>query len=198
MSKIWMVQFGGYSGRKYYKTEAAFMEAINKHHTRATVTIFEEVEQHNALDYKTNLITQREREEQLQIILEDNQEVSILQQIKEIISTLDTEKNYTIRDILRKFSSRGMNAKTFKNMLTNSDVRKFMLYTGPSTKEWYKLILKIHNFNRMEVKYKSGFDYRIGHKYKEVEKERLDNFKLAKEELKREKKDGKKEENTNF
>ena len=34
--------------------------------------------------------------------------------------------------------------------------------------------------------------------YKEVEKERLDNFKLAKEELKREKKDGKKEENTSI
>jgi hypothetical protein len=49
MSKIWMVHYGGYSGRKYYKTEAAFMEAINKHHTKATVTIFEEVEQHNAL-----------------------------------------------------------------------------------------------------------------------------------------------------
>jgi hypothetical protein len=194
MSKIWMVHYGGYSGRKYYKTEAAFMEAINKHHTKATVTIFEEVEQHNALEYKNNLITQREREEQLQIILEDNQEVAVLHQIKEIINTLDTEKNYTIRDILRKFSSRGMNAKTFKNMLTDRDVRKFMLYTGPSTKEWYKLLLQIHNF-KMDEKY---YDYRSGAKYKEVEKERLDNFKLAKEELKREKKDGKKEENTSI
>jgi|LakMenEpi03Aug12_release.lakeMendotaPanAssembly.Ray.scaffolds.fasta_scaffold58407_7 hypothetical protein len=194
MSKIWMVHYGGYSGRKYYKTEAAFMEAINKHHTKATVTIFEEVEQHNALEYKNNLITQREREEQLQIILEDNQEVAVLHQIKEIINTLDTEKNYTIRGILRKFSSRGMNAKTFKNMLTDRDVRKFMLYTGPSTKEWYKLLLQIHNF-KMDEKY---YDYRSGAKYKEVEKERLDNFKLAKEELKREKKDGKKEENTSI
>ena len=194
MSKIWMVNYGGYSGRKYYKTEAAFMEAINKHHTKATVTIFEEVEQHNALEYKNNLITQREREEQLQIILEDNQEVAVLHQIKEIINTLDTEKNYTIRGILRKFSSRGMNAKTFKNMLTDRDVRKFMLYTGPSTKEWYKLLLQIHNF-KMDEKY---YDYRSGAKYKEVEKERLDNFKLAKEELKREKKDGKKEENTSI
>lgn len=69
MSKIWMVHYGGYSGRKYYKTEAAFMEAINKHHTKATVTIFEEVDQHNALDYKNNLITQREREDQLHIDL---------------------------------------------------------------------------------------------------------------------------------
>jgi hypothetical protein len=194
MSKIWMVHYGGYSGRKYYKTEAAFMEAINKHHTKAIVTIFEEVEQHNALEYKNNLITQREREEQLQIILEDNQEVAVLHQIKEIINTLDTEKNYTIRGILRKFSSRGMNAKTFKNMLTDRDVRKFMLYTGPSTKEWYKLLLQIHNF-KMDEKY---YDYRSGAKYKEVEKERLDNFKLAKEELKREKKDGKKEENTSI
>jgi len=188
-----MVNYGGYSGRKYYKTEAAFMEAINKHHTKATVTIFEEVEQHNALEYKNNLITQREREEQLQIILEDNQEVAVLHQIKEIINTLDTEKNYTIRDILRKFSSRGMNAKTFKNMLTDRDVRKFMLYTGPSTKEWYKLLLQIHNF-KMDEKYQIGYDYRSGVKYKEVEKERLDNFKLAKEEFKKEKKNAKKED----
>jgi hypothetical protein len=193
MSKIWMVHFGGYSGRKYYKTEAAFMEAINKHHTKATVTIFEEVEQHNALDYKNNLITQREREDQLQILLEDNQDLTTLHQIKEIITSLDNEKSYVIRGILRKFSSRGMNVKTFKNMLTDRDVRKFMLYTGPSTKEWYKLLLQIHNF-KMEDKYQIGYDYRSGAKYKEVEKERLDNFQLAKEELKREKKNAKKED----
>jgi hypothetical protein len=186
MSKIWMVQFGGYSSRKYYKTEAAFMEAINKHHTKATVTIFEEVELHNAIEYKNNLISQREREDQLQILLEDNQEVVVLHQIKEIINSLDKEENYTIHVILRKFSSRGMNAKTFKNMLTDRDVRKFMLYTGPSTKEWYKLLLQIHNF-KMDEKYQVGYDY----KFKDVEKERLDNFKLAKEELKKEKKNGK-------
>lgn len=193
MSKIWMVHYGGYSGRKYYKTEAAFLEAINKHHTKATVTIFEEVEQHNAIEYKNNLITQREREDQLQILLEDNQEVAVLHQIKDIINSLDKEKNYIIRGILRKFSSHGMTAKTFKNMVTGHDVRKFMLYTGPSTKEWYKLLLQIHNF-KMEEKYQIGYDYRSGAKYKEVEKDRLDNFKLAKEELKREKKNAKKED----
>lgn len=193
MSKIWMVHYGGYSGRKYYKTEAAFMDAINKHHTKATVTIFEEVEQHNALEYKNNLITQREREDQLQIILEDNKEISILHQIKEIIASLETEKSYTIRGILRRFSSRGMNVQTFKNMLTDRDVRKFMLYTGPSTKEWYKLLLQVHNF-KMDEKYQIGYDYRSGAKYKDVEKERLDNFKLAKEELKLEKKNAKKED----
>ena len=188
-----MVHYGGYSGRKYYKTEAAFLEAINKHHTKATVTIFEEVEQHNALEYKNNLITQREREDQLQILLEDNQEVAVLHQIKDIINSLDKEKNYIIRGILRKFSSHGMTAKTFKSMVTDHDVRKFMLYTGPSTKEWYKLLLQIHNF-KMEEKYQIGYDYRSGAKYKEVEKDRLDNFKLAKEELKREKKNAKKED----
>ena len=188
-----MVHYGGYSGRKYYKTEAAFLEAINKHHTKATVTIFEEAEQHNALEYKNNLITQREREDQLQILLEDNQEVAVLHQIKDIINSLDKEKNYTIRGILRKFSSRGMTAKTFKSMVTDHDVRKFMLYTGPSTKEWYKLLLQIHNF-KMDEKYQIGYEYRSGAKYKEVEKERLDNFKLAKEELKREKKNAKKED----
>ena len=190
-----MVHYGGYSGRKYYKTEAAFLEAINKHHTKATVTIFEEVEQHNAIEYKNNLITQREREDQLQILLEDNQEVAVLHQIKDIINSLDKEKNYIIRGILRKFSSHGMTAKTFKSMVTDHDVRKFMLYTGPSTKEWYKLLLQIHNF-KMEEKYQinKGYDYRSGAKYKEVEKDRLDNFKLAKEELKREKKNAKKED----
>ena len=188
-----MVHYGGYSGRKYYKTEAAFLEAICIKDTKATVTIFEEVEQHNAIEYKNNLITQREREDQLQILLEDNQEVAVLHQIKDIISSLDKEKNYTIRGILRKFSSRGMTAKTFKSMVTDHDVRKFMLYTGPSTKEWYKLLLQIHSF-KMEEKYQIGYDYRSGAKYKEVEKDRLDNFKLAKEELKREKKNAKKED----
>jgi len=189
MSKIWMVHYGGYSGRKYYKTEAAFMEAINTHHTKATVTIFEEVEQHSAIDYKNNLITQREREDQLQILLEDNQEVAVLHQIKEIINSLDTGKNHVIRGILRRLSSRGMSAKTFKSMLTDYEVKKFLLYTGPNSVDWYKLLLQIHNFNMIEDKYQVGYE-----KYKEVEKERLDNFKLAKEEFKKEKKNAKKED----
>ena len=46
----------------------------------------------------------------------------------------------------------------------------------------------------MDEKYQIGYDYRSGAKYKDVEKERLANFKLAKEELKLEKKNAKKED----
>ena len=60
----------------------------------------------------------------------------------------------------------------------------------------YQVVVQkgLYNDFKMEEKYQIGYDYRSGAKYKEVEKDRLDNFKLAKEELKREKKNAKKED----
>lgn len=186
MSKIWMVQFRGYNGRKYYKTEASFMEAISQHHDRAIVTIFEEVEQHNALEYKNNLITQRDRENQLKVLLEDDSETGVLMSIKQQLE--DSKINSReIRYIIKKLNSKGLTKKSFKEIINDQDVRKFILYKGPNTKQWYKDILTIHNF-QIQNEYTDGYDWR-NKKYnlKKIEKPRLDNIEAAKKEIKREK-----------
>jgi hypothetical protein len=186
MSKIWMVQFRGYNGRKYYKTEASFMEAISQHHDRAIVTIFEEVEQHNALEYKNNLITQRDRENQLKVLLEDDSETGVLMSIKQQLE--DSKINSReIRYIIKKLNSKGLTKKSFKEIINDQDVRKFILYKGPNTKQWYKDILTIHNF-QIQNEYTDGYDWR-NKKYnlKKIEQPRLDNIEAAKKEIKREK-----------
>jgi len=186
MSKIWMVQFRGYNGRKYYKTEASFMEAINQHHDRAIVTIFEEIEQHNALEYKNNLITQRDRENQLKVLLEDDSETGVLMSIKQQLE--DSKINSReIRYIIKKLNSKGLTKKSFKEIINDQDVRKFILYKGPNTKQWYKDILTIHNF-QIQNEYTDGYDWR-NKKYnlKKIEQPRLDNIEAAKKEIKSEK-----------
>lgn len=186
MSKIWMVQFRGYNGRKYYKTEASFMEAISQHHDKAIVTIFEEVEQHNALEYKNNLITQRDRENQLKVLLEDDSETGVLMSIKQQLE--DSKINSReIRYIIKKLNSKGLTKKSFKEIINDQDVRKFILYKGPNTKQWYKDILTIHNF-QIQNEYTDGYDWR-NKKYnlKKIEQSRLDNIEAAKKEIKREK-----------
>ena len=191
MSKIWMVQFRGYNGRKYYKTEASFMEAINQHHDRAIVTIFEEIEQHNALEYKNNLITQRDRENQLKVLLEDDSETGVLMSIKQQLE--DSKINSReIRYIIKKLNSKGLTKKSFKEIINDQDVRKFILYKGPNTKQWYKDILTIHNF-QIQNEYTDGYDWR-NKKYnlKKIEQPRLDNIEAAKKEIKSEKNEKKK------
>jgi hypothetical protein len=186
MSKIWMVQFRGYNGRKYYKTEASFMEAINQHHDRAIVTIFEEVEQHNALEYKNNLITQRDRENQLKVLLEDDSETGILMSIKQQLE--DSKVNSReIRYIIKKLNSKGLSKKTFKEIINDQGIRKFILYKGPDTKQWYKDILTLHKF-QIQNEYTDGYDWR-NKKYnlKKIEQSRLDNIEAAKKEIKSEK-----------
>lgn len=186
MSKIWMVQFRGYKGRKYYKTEASFMEAISQYHDKAIVTIFEEVEQHNALEYKNNLITQRDRENQLKVILEDDSETGVLMSIKQQLE--DSKINSReIRYIIKKLNSKGLTKKSFKEIINDQDVRKFILYKGPNTKQWYKDILSLHNF-QIQKSYTDGYDWR-NKKYnlKKIEQSRLDNIEAAKKEIKSEK-----------
>jgi hypothetical protein len=195
MSKIWMVNYGSYSGRKYYKTETAFLEAIGSSHAKATVTIFEEVESHNALEYKSNLILQREREQQLAVILDDNKEVGVLNQIKSEIEKFEKERiankgnsstQWVVRSILRKFENRGMSFKMFKGMITDNSIRNFLIYNGPNSLEWYKLLFTCHNFSKIEESYGSVKNPTI------VDKTRVDNFNRAKEEVKQEKKNEKK------
>jgi len=184
-----MVQFK-YGGRKYYKTETAFLDAIGEKPSGLKVTIFEEIEKHDALEYKKNLILQREREEQLSVILEDNQEVQTLTEIKKEI--LKMPQNWTTKAILKRFENRGMSTKTFKNMATDTTIKKYLLHQGPNSVEWYKLLLSLHGF-KLDEEYNEGYDYR-NHKYKtsKTDASRLENYHKAKEELKQEKKNDKK------
>ncbi len=109
MSKVWMVTPRGRNKYKYYKTEGAFLEAIGNS-DRYVVTIFEEIEFHNnALEYKNNIILQRERENQLSVILDGNKDISTLNQIREEITKMSKEEkfksNWSVKNLLKKFEA---------------------------------------------------------------------------------------------
>jgi len=196
MGKIWKVQ-RKYSV-KFFKTEAAFLDSISVD-DNSTLTIYEEIESGTAGEYKKNIILQREREEQLSVILEDNQEIQTLTQIKNEINsqiqaigkesyTGDSSHYWTIKSILKKFENRGLSAKTLKNMVADATIKKYLLHQGPNSVEWYKLLLKIHGF-KLDVEYSDGYDYRNRKsKIGKTDPLRLKNYLQAKEELKQEKK----------
>ena len=184
MAKIWMVTY--YHETKFYKSESTFLDAISgvRKGSIASVKVFEEVESHDsAYEYKKSLITQRERDDQLNMILNDDKELQILYQIKKIIqdhSNIESQRTRVTRrnvgnEILERFDSRGMNIKNFKGMFSNITLKNYIIYTGPSTKEWYKLILQIQKFKMDITKFNNSV--------LEFEKERIENYNLAKKEI---------------
>jgi hypothetical protein len=188
MAKIWMVTY--HHETKFYKSESTFLDAISgvRKGSVTSVKIFEEVESHDsAYEYKKSLITQRERDDQLNMILNDDKELQILYQIKKIIqdhSNIESQRTIVKppanrrnvgNEILERFDSRGMNIKNFKGMFSNITLKNYIIYTGPSTKEWYKLILQIQKFKMDITKFNNSV--------LEVEKERIENYNLAKKEI---------------
>ena len=163
-----------YRETKFYKSESTFLDAIRgiSENSITSVKVFEEIESHDsAYEYKKNLITQRERDEQLSIILSDDKELQILYQIKKIIqdhSNIEGYRRNVGNDIIERFNSRGMNINNFKGMFSNIALKNYIIYTGPSTKEWYKLILQIQKFKMDITKFN---------------KEKIENYNLAKKEL---------------
>lgn len=181
-----------YHETKFYKSESTFLDAISRVRKGSvtSVKIFEEVESHDsAYEYKKSLITQRERDDQLNMILNDDKELQILYQIKKIIqdhSNIESQRTRVTRrnvgnEILERFESRGMNIKNFKGMFSNITLKNYIIYTGPSTKEWYKLILQIQKFKMDITKFPRGFEPRTS--VLELEKERIENYNLAKKEI---------------
>jgi hypothetical protein len=183
---------------KFYRSESTFLNAIRglSENSIASVKVFEEIESNDsAYEYKKNLITQRERDEQLSIILSENKELQILYQIKNIIqehirdTCVESQRTLPVsgrvvkrnigNDIIERFNSRGVTLKNFKGIFSNNVYKNYLIYTGPSTKEWYKLILQIHKFKISDTYSSSKFTKNI----LKVDKERIENYNLAKKEL---------------
>lgn len=72
----------------------------------------------------------------------------------------------------------GLNKKDFSNMATGS--KDYLLFEVSDTLEWYQTLLRCHNFVSIPKYY-----YKRGKGKLETEQTRLDNFKEAKESLKK-------------
>lgn len=184
MNKIWIVDSKYH--KRTFRTEKSFLEFIatarkNRYKVNYKVQIYQLVEQHDSSEtYLDSFLTQKERDEQLSVILENNLEVQTLQKVNELINeySSSTEKpNRNLKKYQHNISLMDSNFASFKKVVSDFDIRRAFLYDGPSTVEWYKTILFIHNF-------KFETEIRQGKNRVSVSKERIDNFQEAKKQLK--------------
>ena len=176
MKKIWYVK-GRYGGGKWFKTEKAFLSNVREDDTRE-VFVYQLLDSGIAGEVKRSTITERDRDDQLKNILGEagKYEEAILNfraKFEEIAE--DTQSK---RYIISTLKIIGLNKKEFSNMASGS--RNYLLFEVSDSVEWYQTLLRCHNFVSIPVNY-----YKRGTGRIETEQTRIDNFKEAKESLKK-------------
>ena len=189
MQKIWLIQ-SKYDTKviKKEKEFLKFLQMTNKNSFSFKIKIFTLSEEYDdSKSYFDSFITQKERDEQLKTLLDDDTVIGTIQKINNLISEhLEIIKkgseNSSFKKYLQDIKLLELNPKSFKEVIaSDSSIRRSFLYHGPSSLDWYKTILSIHNFVFQE-------EYKIGRNLVKVSQERIDNFREAKKQLKSEKK----------
>lgn len=177
MSKVWYV-IGKWESR-FYKSERAFLSA-NNINSSSKVIVYEEVETGITGEIYGNILKQKEREQQLNVILGTADEYSekfmkLVNMYKEITSEEDRNKKY----YLKNFKIIGPDKKKISSFLTGKK-RYFLMYVSNSV-EWYKTLLECHNFTTINT-------------FNGVSQTSVDNFNEAKRLIKLDKVKNKKRE----
>jgi len=174
MKKIWHVK-GRYGSGKWFKTEKAFLSNVREDDTRE-VFVYQLLDSGIAGEVKKRTITERDRDNQLKTILGE------ADKYEEAISSFRSKFEEIAPDskskahILSQLKIIGLNKKDFSNMATSS--RNYLLFEVSDTVEWYQTLLRCHNFLSLPTSY-----YLRGRLT--TEQYRIDNFKEAKESLKK-------------
>lgn len=176
MKKIWHVK-GKYGSGKWFKTEKAFLSNVREDDTRE-VFVYQLLDSGLAGEVKRRTITERDRDNQLKTILGEadkyEEAISNFRAKFEEIATESKSKAH----ILSELKIIGLNKKDFSNMATNS--KNYLLFEVSDTVEWYQTLLRCHNFVSIPTNHYSRGTGRL-----ETEQSRIDNFKAAKESLKK-------------
>ena len=182
MSKIWVVDSRYH--KRTFRTEKSFLDFTarkNRYKVNYKIEIYELIEKHDSSEvYLDSFLTQKERDEQLSVLLENNVEVQTLQKVNELINQYcdSHEKvNRNLKKYQQSISLMDAKFESFKKVVSDYDIRRAFLYDGPNSVEWYKTILSIHNF-------KFEPEIKIGRNKVAVSQERIDNYRQAKIELK--------------
>ena len=187
MSKIWFVDSKYH--KRTFRSEKTFLDFIatvrkNKYKVNYKIEIYELSEKHDSSDvYLDSFLTQKERDEQLSVLLDNNIEIQTIQTINSMVeehSKSLTKPHRVFQKYLHNISLVDSTYDSFKNVISDFDIRRALLYDGPSSVEWYKTILSVHNF-KFEVEIKVE---KFGKNKVAISQERIENFKQAKKELK--------------
>lgn len=189
MQKLWVIQ-SRWDTRiiKKEKEFLKFLQMTNKSSYNYTIKIFTLSEEYkDSKVYFDSFITQKEREEQLKTLLEDDCVVASIQKINNLLTEFLSEnatgqrKDYSLQKYLKEIKIVTLNQKSFKSIIASDpSIRRSFLYFGPDSVDWYKTILSIHNF-------KFENEFKVGRSKVKVDQHRIDNFNEAKKQLKLEK-----------
>lgn len=177
MEKIWYLKSRWGNGGKFFRTEKAFLSAVREDDDRQ-LFIFKFEESGKAGEMKKNILTARERNDQLKSILGevDKYEEAIMR-FKIKFAELAKEDNVK-RIIERTLKIIGLNKKDFSQLATTH--KDYLLFEVSNTVEWYQTVLRCHNFMTLPKK-----RYVSGKGYSEIDEYIKDAFLEAKESLKK-------------
>ena len=176
MKKIWYVK-GRYGSGKWFKTEKSFLSNVREDDTRE-VFVYQLLDSGVAGEVKRRTITERDRDNQLKTILGE------VDKYEEAISNFKAkfeeiaEDTQSKRYVMSKLKIIGLDKKDFSNMASGS--KNYLLFEVSDTIEWYQTLLRCHNFVSIPTSY-----YSRGKGKLVTEQSRIDNFKAAKESLKK-------------
>ena len=157
---------------KFFRNEKALMKAISEN-TIGEIFEFEFKKSYQASEFFKNTIKERDRDTQLKVLLgeTDKYEEAILN-FKNMLEKI-TESNRQRNSILEKFRVHGCNKDTFKEIVNNYRLKNYILMSVSDTTEWYETVLRCHNFKSLPGK--------------NFSEKAFDNFKAAKELIKKKK-----------
>ena len=177
MEKIWYLKSRWGNGGKVFRTEKAFLSAVREDDDRQ-LFIFKVEESGKAGEMKKNILTSRERNDQLKTILgEASKYEEAIMQFKEKFAELAKDSNEK-RAIERNLKIIGLNKKDFSLMATAN--KDYLLLEVSHTVEWYQAVLRCHNFAELPKRI-----YVRGKGYSEIEESIKEAFLEAKESLKK-------------
>jgi hypothetical protein len=161
-----------WGGGKFFRNQKALMKAINEN-TNTEVYVFELKEVLTASDFFKGTIKTRDRDIQLKSLLgeADKYEEAILN-FKRMLEEIG-ESNRSRNVILEKIRVLGPSKDTFNEIVNNYRLKNYILMNVSNSVEWYETVLRCHNFQSLPSK--------------NVSEETLDNFKKAKELIKKKK-----------
>lgn len=192
MGKIYYIKSKYRHSGRFYHSEKQFLRAISEKDKREVI-IYEECESGIACEMFEANIKEKERDGQLKIVLgEAGKYEEAIYQFKEMFTRIASETSTEKKEILYQLKLDGLNKQRFSEMITNYRYKDYLLFTVSDSVEWYQTILRCHNFKSLPSTYYKNMvttDLQ-GRKYhkrvkSEVEESRKENFRLAKESLKK-------------
>ena len=177
MEKIWYLKSRWGNGGKVFRTEKAFLSAVREDDDRQ-LFIFKVEESGKAGEMKKNILTSRERNDQLKTILgEASKYEEAIMQFKAKFAEMAKDSNDK-RAIERNLKIIGLNKKDFSQLATA--YKDYLLFDVSESVEWYQTVLRCHNFVSLPKR-----RYVRGKGYADIEESIKEAFLEAKESLKK-------------